>query len=276
MSHAYAITNLLSGLAATAFTWSSGYTTGRDKLNDGLQDELAAGSSTAQASGQTLVINLGSAQAVSAIALLNHNLATGSCTVKVEAADDAAITVNAVTAKAASTITTTAPNHKDTVLQFPSATKQYWRLTFVHTGTKIVTLGELLMVAAPTTLSRRRIWGHGESERFVLNHAETSTGNTRSTFLSGPIRTKRLPFKDLRGTSERDELMGMWRSSKGGCLKVLWIDTVESQATAATADGMECLWGKLQDALGWTEDDYSLYTLEGALELVGAGREAGS
>ena len=42
------------------------------------------------------------------------------------------------------TIVTTAPNHKDTALQFASVTKRYWRIIFVHTGTKIVTLGELL------------------------------------------------------------------------------------------------------------------------------------
>lgn len=275
MSHGYAITNLLTGLAASAFTWSSGYTTSRDKLNDGLQDELAAGSSSAQASGQTLTVDLGSAQAVAVIALLNHNLASGACAVAVTYADDAGFTTGTGTAKAASTITTAAPNEKDTVLQFPAVTKRYWRLTFTHSGTKTITLGELLVIGSVTTLSRMRIWGHGESERFILNHVETSTGSTRSTFLAGPIRTKRLPFKDLQGTSQRDELMGMWRASKGGCFKVLWIDTVESTATAATAAGMECLWGKLQDSLGWTEGDFNLYDVD-ALELVGASREAGS
>jgi len=276
MSHAYALSNLLTGLAATAFTWSSAFTTGRNRLNDGLQDELAAGSSTAQASGQTLTVDLGSAQSVAAVALLNHNLATGACTVAVTYADDSGFTVGTGTAKAASTVPTSAPNEKDLVLQFPAVSKRYWRLTFAHTGTKIVTLGELLLLGTITTLSRRRIWGHGEEERFITNRVETSTGNTRSTFLSGPIRTKRLPFKDLRGTSERNEVMSMWRASKGGCLKLLWIDTVESTATAATEEGMECLWGKLQESLGWTEDDFSLYTPDAALELVGSGREAGS
>ena len=275
MSHAYALSNLLTGLAATAFTWSSAFTTGRSRLNDGLQDELATGSSTAQASGQTLTIDLGSAQSVAAIALLNHNLATGACTVAVTYADDSGFTVGTGTAKAASTVPTSAPNEKDLVLQFPAVSKRYWRLTFAHTGTKIVTLGELLLLGTITTLARYRIYGHGETERFITNRVETSTGNTRSTFLSGPIRTKRLPFKDL-STSQRDEVMAMWRASKGGCLKLLWIDTVESTATAASAEGMECLWGKLQESFGWAEDDFRLYTPEGALELVGSGREAGS
>lgn len=275
MSHAYGITNLITGLAATAFTWSSAYATGRERLNDGLQDELAAGSATGQASGQTLTVDLGSAQSVSAIALLNHNLATGACTVTVTYADDSGFTVGTGTAKAASTVPTSAPSDKDLALQFPAVSKRYWRLTFAHTGTKTVTIGEVLVLGTVTTLSRFRVYGHGETERFITNRVETSTGNTRSTFLSGPIRTKRLPFKDL-STSQRNELMAMWRASKGGCLKLLWLDTVESTATAATSDGMECLWGKLQESFGWTEDDFSLYTPEGALELVGSGREAGS
>ena len=92
MSHGYATVNALSGLAATSFTWSSAYIVGRSRLNDGKQDEIAASASTAQASGQTLVFDLGTAQALVGIVLLGHNLATGACTVTVEGADNAAIT----------------------------------------------------------------------------------------------------------------------------------------------------------------------------------------
>ena len=275
MSSGYAITNVISGLAATAFTWSSAYTTNRARLNDGVMDELAASASSAQASGQTLVINLGSATALVGFALLNHNLASGACTVRVRAADDAGISVNVVTAKAASTINTSAPYQKDTVLQFPSVTKQYWELTFVHSGTKIVTIGELLAFASITTLTRQTVYGAGEGERYIQNRVETMTGNMRSTFLSGPIRTKELPFKDLRGTSERDELMSMWRATQGGVSNLLYIDLIESSATAATAAAQQCLWGKLQQELGWNEDDYLLFGVNG-LTLVGQGREVGS
>lgn len=273
MSHGYAITNAISGLAASAFAWSSGYTTNRDRLNDGKQDKLASSAASAQASGQTLKIDLGSATALVGLALLNHNLASGACTVLVEAAT-ASDYSDAATVKAASTITTTAPNQKDTVLQFPSVSKRYWRITFAHSGTKTITIGEVLALASITTLTRATVWGAGDTERYVTNENESATGQIHSTFLAGPIRTKRLPFKDL-STSELAELMTMFRATLGGVNNLLWIDFVESTATAATAAGQACIWGKLRNSLGWSEDDFRLFTPD-ALELVGLGREVGS
>lgn len=274
MSQGYAVTSSLTGLAATAFTWSSAYTTNRARLNDGILDELASSASSAQASGQTLVINMGSATALVGFALLNHNLASGACTVRVRAADDAAITTNVVTAKAASTITTTAPNQKDTVLQFPSVTKQYWEFTFVHTGTKVVTIGEVLAFASITTLTRTSIYGDGESERAVLNKNVSQTGHQRATFLAGPIRTKRRIYKEL-STAEKAELRAMWAASNYGTSNILWIDYIESTSTAATDAGMECLWGKIQEELDWTQGDYRLFD-PSDFTLVGQGREVGS
>jgi len=272
MSHGYAVGSALSGLAAGSFTWSSGYTSDRSKLNDTLQDEIAAGSSSAQASGQTLAWDLGSAQALVGVALLGHNLASGACAVKVEGADDSGFSVNLVTAKAASTITTTAPNDRDTVLQFPSVTKRYWRLTFTHSGTKIIKLGEVLALAAITTLSRTKAYGHGETERYLQNRNDSPTGSVRSTLLSGPVRTKRIPFKEMAGTAQRDELLSMWRACLGGVLPLLWIETIESSASAATSAGMECLWTKMNASIDWTESDFTIYDVS-AFELMGQGRE---
>lgn len=272
MSAGYAITNVLTGLAASSFTWSSGYTTNRDRLNDGKQDKLAASASSAQASGQTLKFDLGSATALVGIALLNHNLASGACTVLVEAGTDG-ITY-ATVAKAASTITITAPNQKDTVLQFPSTSKRYWRLTFVHSGTKILTFGEVMAFTAITTLSRATIYGAGETERYVTNRNESATGQVHATFLAGPIRTKRLPFT-LLSTSEKAELMAMFRATLGGVNNLLWVDLIESTSTAATAAGQACIWGKIRESLGWSENDFNLFDPDG-LELVGLGREVGS
>lgn len=274
MSQGYATANALTGLAATAFTWSSAYTTGRDRLNDGVMDSPAASASSAQASGQTLIIDLGSAQALVGIALLNHNLASGACTVLIEA-DTANTFATAVTAKAATTIATTAPNEKDAVLQFPSVTKRYWRLTFVHTGTKIVTIGELQALTTITTLSRSTIYAAGESERYMLNRNESMTGAMRSTFLAGPIRTKTLPFKDSQGTSQRNELQSMWRATRGGNTNLLWLEFIESSASAATAAAQECLWGKLQESLGYVGTDFNLYDVD-AFTLVGLSREVGA
>lgn len=274
MSVGYAITNALTGLAATAFTWSSAYTTGRSRLNDGIQDEVAAGSSSAQASGQTLIVDLGAATAIVGVALLNHNLGVGSCTVKVEA-DTANTFATAVTAKAASTINTTAPYEKDTILQFPSVSKRYWRLTFTHSGTKTIQLGELLFFTSITTLSRSPIYGASESERYITNRVESTLGITRATYLGGPIRSKRFAFKDLEAETQRNELMAMWRTTQGGVSKLLWIDLIESTSAAASAEGQRCLWGRLGATQGWSNIDYNLFDVDG-FELVGEGREVGS
>lgn len=275
MSSGYAITNRLTGLAATAFTWSSGFTTGRSKINDGLMDEVAVGSSSAQASGQTLVMDLGSALACVGVVILNHNLASGTSSVRVRGADDAAITVNVVTAKADTTIGTSAPYEKDSALQFPSVTKRYWELTFTHTGTKIIRLGEILVFGSITTLSRQTVYGAGEEEEYFLNRNQGQVGHVRSTYLGGPVRSKRLPFSLLRGTTERDELMTMWRATQGGNKNLLYLDNIDSSASAGTAASQQCLWGKLQSSLSWTEGDYLLFDID-SLVLVGQGREVGA
>lgn len=274
MSQGYAITNAISGLAATAFTWSSAFTTNRDRLNDGKGDWLVAGSSSAQASGQTLTIDLGSATAIVGVALINHNLASGACTVQVSSDDNSGFSSPTVR-KSATTINTSAPYEKDTILQFTSASERYWRLTFAHTGTKIVTLGELLLFTTITTLSRAEVFGRGEEERYPQNRIESPTGFQRATSLSGVQRVKRLPFKDLRGTSERDELMTMWRATRGGALNLLYIDEIDSNTSAGDAQSQQCLWGKLQATMGWTEDDYSVYEPT-ELVLTGQGREVSS
>jgi hypothetical protein len=272
MSHAYATTSALTGLASSAFTWS-GTGVNSSRLNDGLMDALATSSASAQASGQTLKVDLTGATALVGWALLNHNLASGACTVLIEAGTDG-VTYGTV-AKAATTIVTTAPNQKDSVLQFPSASFRYWRLTFVHTGTKVVSIGELQALTTVTTLTRKQVWGHGENERYVTNRNESRTGQVRATFLGGPIRTKTFSFKDLQATTQRDELMTMWRATLGGVNNLLWIETVDSSASAGSAASQECIWGKLAETRSWTEDDFDLYNMDG-FELVGLGREVGS
>jgi len=275
MSQGYAVASAMSGIdPTTAFTWSSAYTTNRARLNDGIMDELAASAGSAQASGQTLVIKFGGATALVGFALLNHNLASGSCTVRVRAANDAGITSGVVTAKDATTIVTAAPNEKDTILQFPSVTKQYWELTFVHTGTKIVTLGEVLAFTSITTLSRHSVYGDGEDERYILNRSTSKTGHQRSTYVGGPVRTKRLPFKDLN-TAEKLELRTLWAATRGGNANLLWIEYIESVSTAASAAAQECLWGKIEESFSFTQDDFSLFNV-GGLVVVGQGREVGS
>lgn len=272
MSQGYAVTNALSALAAASFTWSSGFTTARSRLNDGVMDEVAAGSSSAQASGQMLSIDLGAATALVGFALLNHNLASGACTVAITAGTDG-ITYG-TTVKAASTIVTTAPNEKDTALQFPSASFRYWRLTFVHTGTKIVRLGELLAFTSITTLTRNSEYGDGDNERAFLNKNVSGTGHQRATYLGGPVRTKRLIHKD-QNDSERAELRAMWAATTYGVSNLLFMPYIESTATAATSAAQECLWGKLQEEFDFTRADFNLNDVSNIV-LVGQGREVGA
>lgn len=273
MSVGYAITNALTGLAASAFGFSGGALSSLGRLNDGVMDEVVNGN-TLQASGQYLTIDLGAATALVGFAILNHNLASGGCTVEVRGTNDVAWGSYDV-AKAASAINTSAPYQKDTALQFPSLSRRYWRLVVTHSGTKTLSIGEVLAFTAITTLSRSPTYGAAQQERYLLNRSETRTGHVRTTLLGGPLRDMTLPFKDLEGTSQRDELLSMWRATYGGTLNLLWLDYIESTATAASAAGMQCLWGKLQESLGWSEEDFNLWGVDG-LRLVGLGREVGS
>ena len=272
MSEAYAITNLLTGLGATAFTWSSAYTVSRQRINDGVQDEQAAGSLTAQASGQYLQVDLATGKDVRGIAFLNHNL-TG-CSVEVRASNDVAFG-SFTTLRAATVINTSTPYEKDCWLTCATGSSlRYLRIIFTHTGTRIVRFGELLVVENGNlvVLSRTSAYGAGEEERYVTNRVESATGQVRATLLSGSIRTKTLPYVDLTGASQRDEMMAMWRATFGGVKTMLFIDVYNSSA-AAVSDlvGQQCLWGKLQETLGWTENDYRLFGIDG-LRLVGLGR----
>jgi len=273
VTHAYAVGNALSALGATAFTWSTGGTTNRAFLNDGRMDKPA--SSGGSATTTDLTIDLGAATSLVGFALLGHSMATWTApAVTVTGADDAAMTTNAVTAKAATSIVQTAPNHKDALLAFVAVSKRYWRLRFVDSSARTLSLAEAYAVTSFTSLARLKTWGHGESEEYKLNSVETRTGETRSTFLAGPIRTKKLPFSDLNA-SEKAEVMAMWRATYGGASALLWAEQLNPTASAASAAEQECVLGKLTPSFDWTERDYSLFDVT-ALELRSLGREVGA
>lgn len=277
-AHAYVLTNLLEGLAATAFTWSPASTTDRAFLNDGRIDRRMLVSASA-ASGITLVINMGSAVALSGIAVLNSNCAVqkADAALRIRAADDAAITTNVVTAKAASTLySTKIPRNKDHVLQFASVTRQYWELTWTWTGNVTnFSIGEVFAFAASTALTRRSIYGSGEGKKMYTAADQFQTGERRGLKLGGPQRVLDLVFTDL-STTERDELDVMWALVDGNVTPMLWIDSRETVATAAAVAEQNCVFGKLEeDELVFTEDDKDLYNMRG-FRLRSAGREAGA
>lgn len=271
MSHGYVTSNALSALAAASFTWSTGGTTNRGFLNDGRLDKVAT--SGGSATTTDLVIDFSGATSVIGFAVLNHSMATWTApTVTIVGADDASMTTNAVTKFGPTSVVRSAPNHKDAVFKFgSSSSRRYWMLRFVDSSARTLSLGEVYGIAAVTTLSRKKTYGHSETEEYRLNSIETQTGERRGTFLSGPIRTKKLPFADVQG-SERDELMAMWRATYGGALPLLWL---EDAGTTAVAREQECILGKLQPSFGWTERDYDLFDAT-ALELRSLAREVGA
>lgn len=275
MGHAYTLGNKFSGLAATAFTWSTGATTDRLFLADGRIDKTCT--SGLAASPITLAVDMNGSvggNTLVGLALLSHGLydLSDPVTVTIHTDDNSGFTTPTL-AKAASTIPVTEPAHRDAVLLFPSTGERYVRLTFAGTGTIEVVLGELHGIYATLPLARRKSWGHGESEEYVTNNVRLSTGVDRRSFLAGPIRSKSLPFSDLTLT-ERNELLDMWRLTRGGTSDLLWIDEANSTASAATAAEQDCILGKLQQSMNWTEPDFGLYS-PASLELRSLARKAG-
>lgn len=283
MAFAYATTNALSALSASAFTPGSGPSDAtRAYLNDGRMDRQYV--FTAAASSNTLVIDMGSATTLRGLAILNHNLVDSVAprTIKIEAADDAAITINAVTAKGTTTVTDdgsdTNPTNKDTVLQFAAVTKRYWRLTFAwDSGSFALKIGELFAYASSTQLSRGQVDGSGETERMVVtNPVELQTGDTRFGFLGGPVRTKHLRSDSTLSTSERKELLTLWRLLRGPVTPFLWIESYEASASSALLPEQDCIFGRLAlPDFAWTWSDYNL-SQPPELVIRSLGRELGS
>lgn len=273
MSHAYATTNLLTGLAAGSFVWSNAAATNRGYLNDGRLDKVF--SVGAVAAGVTLVIDLGSAQTARCAAVLNSNIATATAgALRIRGADDAAITVGVETAKAASTLYTTAPRHKDHALSFDSVSKRYLEFAWTWTGSFALTLGEVF-VGVHTSLTRLVVYGSRDQEEYVTSRFESYTRESRGHFIGGPIRVKELPFEDLSET-ERDALLAMFRATFGGSRPMLWIQSVESGTAAAAAAEQDCILGRLsEETFGAEEFDFGRYNPDG-LKLRSLGREIGA
>lgn len=273
LQHAYAITNKASGLADTAFTWSGGGTTNRSYVVDGRMDrKFTAGAATSSA---TLLIDFGAATSLSAIALLNTNIATAtSPTVKVEALTSVGPDTGLITPKAVTTPNASAPRHKDHVLQFTAVSKRYWRLTFTWTGSFNLTIGELFC-AETTVLTRAMTYGNTKREDYITTRFTTYTGETRGHFIAGPIRIRDFIFEDL-SAAERDEVLAMFRATYGGTLPILWIEAYEATATAADNDHQEVIYGRLDQAsLSTNEFDFGRYNPDG-LSLRSLGREIGA
>lgn len=279
-ANAYAVTNLATGLASTAFVFSVGAAdTTRARLNDARMDSRYVNGSPV--TSLSFTIDLGSAIQTSGIALLNHNFGTAALasTVRVRAGSAAAaglVTAGIVVAKAATTLTTSAPYQKDHVFQYAAVTLRYLEVLISFTGTCTnLSIGEVFVFNAQTQLSRKSIYGGGESEEIRSASVDFYSGGSRSSFLGGPIRSLRLPYSDLSST-EKDEQATMWRATRGPVTPFVWIDSYEATAVAAAAAEQRVLYGKLDvPAYDFTENDYQLFT-PGDLLIRSLGREVGA
>lgn len=271
--HAYLVTNALAALAASAYTWSNADTLNRAYLSDGRMDKQFV--ATAASSALNVVIDMGSATALAAIAILNNNLRLAtSPTVTIKGADNAGMSTNVVTVKSASTPVTTAPKHKDHVFQFASTSKRYWQILFTWTGSFELKIGELF-AGAPTALTRFDVYGRGETEEIVGTRFHAYNGEQRGHFIAGPFRMKHLQLEEL-SESELAEYLAMWRGCFAGALSMLWIERYEAVSTAAAAAYQDCIFGKVQQAdLSWNESDYGIHD-PGPLTIRQLAREVGA
>lgn len=274
MTFAYATVNRFSGLAASAFTFPTGggpLDASRSYLCDGRMDAQYV--FTAYGSTDVIQILFSSPQSLCAIAILNHNLAAiGPGVITITASDDGT-TFTAV--KAATTLNTSAPKQKDSVLQFAAVSKQYWRITIGHGLSSGLAIGELYGVGTSTQLSRGQIDGSGESEKMITSVVPMQFGAKKTLFFAGPIRAKKLKVQDFT-TAQRDELLTLWRAVKGNVLSFLWIESYEATASAAALSEQDCIFGKLASAeYQWSWTDY-LLTQPDELLIEQDGRERGS
>lgn len=279
-AYAYAVTNLATGLASTAFVFSGGAAdTTRARLNDARMDtRYVNGSPTTSLS---FTIDLGSAIQTSGIALLNHNFGTAAAaaTVRVRAGTAAAsglVTAGIVVAKAATTLNTAAPYQKDHVFQYTAVTLRYLEVLISFTGTvSNLAIGEVFVFNSQTQLTRKSIYGGGEDEEIRTAQVDFYNGGTRTAFLGGPIRSLRLPFSDLSAT-ERAELATLWRATRANTTPFLFIESYEATALAAATAEQKCLYAKLEvPTFSWNEPDYGLYN-PGDLLIRSLGREVGA
>lgn len=280
MAHAYATTNLLTGLStANLFPLAGPSDATLGYFSDARLDKQYA--FTARANNNSIVVDFGSAKSVAGIAILNHNLAAldvpANLSILIAGADDNVFTVNVAVWQYAplSTAQIAAPSNKDTVCQFAATSRRYWRVQFAWGGTKTLKIGELYFYGAPTTLTRVQNDGSGETERIISADIEMAYGETRSAFLAGPIRTKHFRGSDY-SSSNRDELLTLWRTVKAGVSPFLWVETYEAPSNGSNLTYPDCIFGRLMlPEFAWTWSDYNL-TQPPELVLRSLGREVGA
>lgn len=274
MPYAYATTNLISAYTNVTFTTGPADATRAALIDGRMASQFVC---TSSSTGLTISVDLGASVAVAGFAMLNHNLYNlGSVVpVAVQAADDAAFTIGVVSPKASTNISRAIPQHKDTVIQFASTTKRYWKIGLTWGVAFQMKLGELIFFSS-TQLTRRDVYGPSkDGERMRLATVTTQSLEQRSYLVAGPQRFKRLEYVDLTD-SEKGELQTLWRAVQGSTRPFLWIQSYEATSTAAADTEQDCIYGKLDlDEFG---SEFVDFGRRGAPALIinSLGREAGA
>lgn len=263
------MTDLAQNLADAAFTWSDGTTANRASLHDGRMDTLFT--SASDAGGVNVVIDFGAAVNVNAIALLNSNIASAVApTIAIAFSDN---NISYTTAKAATTPNTQTPREREHVLQFPSASHRYWKVTWAWTGNFQLTLGNIF-VGATIQPQRYTVFGDEETPEYLVSVAGGYTGESRALYVGGPLRTKTIRLEDL-SASERDDYLTMYFAAKGGALPMLWCHLYEATAVAAPNDNQDVIFGRAtQPKPKWNGFDFGRYNLD-AIVIESMARDIG-
>lgn len=254
--YAYATVNKTTGLGASAWTLTNGPADDtRLYLNDGRMDRQVVFTS---ATGANIHVDLGSAMEIRGFALLNHNMGTFTSPIfSCEAGNSSNLVTDYILLTGASeTVPQTAPAHRDFVVQFNTGvSRRYWRLNLSWTGSTVLRVGEVFLYGAPTVLTRGFTDGTGETEEFVTVPVQMRMGDVRTSFLAGPIRSKRLRAQDY-SSANNAELLTMFRACRGGATPLLWInDYSPGSFTAARKDVML---GRIGPEYSWAYSDYDL------------------
>jgi hypothetical protein len=281
MSNGYSVSNLVLPLAPAAIKFelsgsplapafgSSAF------LQDNRMDKVVSfASEDLSADTLDIDIDMGGAVSLGGFAILNHNFASVgcNCTVICSAASDYS---SPTTAKAATPLTSTRFKSKDHALQFTPVSKRYWKLRFSNGDALVPYIGEWAFGAA-VTLPRFSIYGSGESRDVFGPEVDFANGNKTAYFLGGPVRTKNYQFADL-SASDLAAYDALWDATKGFTLPFLWLEDIESTATAATVPAQECIFGRFElPSNAYAQDDYGIFQPGAPFNIRSLGRDVGS
>lgn len=256
--HAYCVANAFAGLPESSIVPSAGSSTNRGRMVDGRVDRQWDTGVIGASWTLTVVFDYGSAISLVGIAALNHNGTDAlPITMRVRAADDAAISVGVVTPWAAVNMRAT-----NAVAAFSATSKRYWEVRWVSGVTPTsFKIGELFAMATATQLSRHVVYGSGGEQLFKTNFAESPTGRLMGGKLSGPLKARHLVWEDLSAANLL-ELETMHAAANGNGRDLFWVEHWDPAGTSGlTADQrQECYYGRfLEDRLRHAVTDYDLY-----------------